>query len=59
MMLFLLALKLRILVLSATAANICLQGRMGFIMNGLWTVAALQDVDFDWGIAEMWEKKKM
>ncbi|WP_455618233.1 extracellular solute-binding protein [Eisenbergiella sp.] len=42
----------------ATAATIFAQGRMGFIMNGLWTVAALQDVDFDWGIAEMWGEKE-
>ena len=42
----------------ATAATVFAQGRMGFCMNGLWTVAALQEVDFDWDIAEMWGQKE-
>lgn len=42
----------------ATAGTVFAQGRMGFIMNGLWTVASLQEVDFEWGITEMWKEKE-
>ncbi len=42
----------------ATASTMFAQGKIGFIMNGLWTAAALQDVDFEWAITDMWKEKE-
>ncbi len=42
----------------ATAGTIFARGRMGMMMNGLWSVASLQEADFEWGIVEIWKGKE-